>query len=75
MLYLLSTLAMCALLIVVAFSDLKGKEMELNESSHETVASSGGAPSSETPPTSTGVHPLKNRGESFKKARLVKRRS
>jgi hypothetical protein len=29
LLYILSTLAMCALLMVVAFSDLKGKDAEL----------------------------------------------
>jgi hypothetical protein len=75
LLYLLSTLAMCALLLVVAFSDLKGKDVELNESAHETGASGGEAPSSEALPPSAGTHQVEKRGESVKKARPVKRSS
>ncbi|HEU4595722.1 MAG TPA: hypothetical protein VFS10_11330 [Pyrinomonadaceae bacterium] len=32
LLYVLSTLAMCGLLLVVAFSDLEGRDQELSES-------------------------------------------
>ncbi|HWT02737.1 MAG TPA: hypothetical protein VN256_20990 [Pyrinomonadaceae bacterium] len=63
LLYLLSTLAMCALLLVVAFSDLEGKEVELNESAHERVAPGGGAPSPEALPPSAGTQQVGKRGE------------
>ena len=41
-LYVLSTLAMCGLLLVVAFSDLEGRDKELSESTlNERAATAG----------------------------------
>lgn len=39
LLYVLSTLAMCGLLLVVAFSDLEGRDKELSESTLNDKAS------------------------------------
>jgi len=74
-LYLLSTLAMCALLFVVGFSDLKGKDVKLNESAQETGAAGDDAPLSEALPPSASTHQVEKRGERVKKARPVKRGS
>lgn len=42
-LYVLSTLAMCGLLLVVAFSDLEGRDEELSESTlNDQAATAGG---------------------------------
>ena len=42
-LYVLSTLAMCGLLLVVAFSDLEGRDKKLTEAAgQETTAAGGG---------------------------------
>jgi hypothetical protein len=37
-LYVLSTLAMCALLLVVAFSNLEARDKELHQTAHENKA-------------------------------------
>jgi hypothetical protein len=71
-LYLLSTLAMCALLFVVGSSDLKGKDVELNEFAHETGASGDEAPSSEALSSSAGTNQGGKRVKSVKKTRPMK---
>ena len=63
---------MCALLLVVGFSDLKGKDVELNESAPETDASGGESPSSEALSSSAGTHQDGKRVKSVKKARPMK---
>lgn len=42
-LYVLSTLAMCALLLVVAFSDLEGRDRELTEAAGQGKTVPAGA--------------------------------
>lgn len=51
LLYVLSTLAMCGLLLVVAFSDLEGRDKELTELTRQekTAPASGEMTSAATP--------------------------
>jgi hypothetical protein len=65
-LYVLSTLAMCGLLLVVAFSDLKGRDKELTEVTErdETAAAGGGE-------VATAAAPRPERGVARRKRREV----
>jgi hypothetical protein len=50
-LYVLSTLAMCGLLLVVAFSDLEGRDKELRESTLNERAATGSDNETATSPS------------------------
>jgi len=43
LLYVLSTLAMCGLLLVVAFADLEGRDKELTEATRQEKTAAAGA--------------------------------
>lgn len=50
LLYVLSTLAVCGLMLVVAFSDLKGRDKELHESNLNDMAATADDNEMTTPP-------------------------
>lgn len=52
LLYVLSTLAVCGLMLVVAFSDLEGRDKELHESNLNDMAATAGDIEMTTAPVS-----------------------